>query len=216
MITLITGASRGLGYALGVALAPVSHVIAVGRTIGGLEELDDAINAQGGSSTLVPLDLTDADGVSRMCIALHERWGGIDLWCHTAAQSASLSPAHHIATKDFTKSLDVHVRVALDLIAKIDPLLRAKGGRAVFMGDNHRGEKFFGSYAAAKAAEIALFEAWQAENAKLGPTITRFDPKPMPTATRARFFPGEATSALTPTTEEAQRLLETLGLKPAA
>ncbi|MEO1563621.1 MAG: SDR family NAD(P)-dependent oxidoreductase [Pseudomonadota bacterium] len=215
MITLITGASRGLGFAIGEALAATSHVIAVARTVGGLEDLDDAIKTKGGEATLVPLDLTDADGVSRMCLSIHERWGGLDLWVHTATQPVPLAPLPHTEAAEFTKSMTLHANVARDLIVKIDPLLRAKSGRAVYMQDNHQGEKFFGTYAAAKAAEAALFAAWASENEKLGPIVSAFHPAPMPTATRARFFPGEDKAALSTPRDEANRVLTELGLAKA-
>jgi len=216
MISLITGASRGLGYAVAKSLAPHSHIIAVARTVGALEELDDDVKSLGGETTLVPLDLTDADGVARMCLAIHERWGGVDLWIHTAAQAAPLSPTHHIEAKEFAKSMAVHSTVAADLIAKVDPLLRAKNGKAVFMRDDHSGEKFFGTYAAAKAAETALFEAWQAETSSSGPVVIGFTPNPMPTGTRARFFPGEDRKALSPCADEANRLTKELGLSSSS
>ena len=66
-IALVTGASRGIGYATARALAKVgAHVVAVARTQGGLEELDDAIRKDGGAATLVPLDLTDFEGIARL------------------------------------------------------------------------------------------------------------------------------------------------------
>ncbi|MEM9716065.1 MAG: SDR family oxidoreductase [Pseudomonadota bacterium] len=207
MIALITGASRGLGYALAAALAPKYHIIAVARTAGGLEDLDDVIQSKGGSSTLVPLDLTDADGVSRMCLSIHERWGAIDLWAHTASEAPPLSPAHHITAKELGKTINLHVTTTSDLINKVDPLLRPNRGHAIFMRDDHSEEKFFGSYAAAKAAETALFEAWRAESLKSGPKVVGFAPNPMPTATRARFFPGEDRGKLSPCQDEADRLI---------
>ena len=212
MIALVTGASRGLGYAVAKALAPKAHVIAVARTVGALEELDDEIKAKGGEAMLVPLDLGKADGVSRMCIAINDRWGGVDLWVHSLAQAAPLSPVNHIASEDLTKSVTAHAMIAADLIAKVDPLLRSKGGQAVFMRDDHQGEKFFGAYAAAKAAEAALFEAWAAETEKTGPKVHGFTPNPMPTATRARFFPGEDRDALARCPAEAERLLKEIGI----
>ncbi|MEO0343282.1 MAG: SDR family oxidoreductase [Pseudomonadota bacterium] len=212
MIALITGASRGLGFALGRALASKYHVVAVARTVGALEELDDSIQAKGGNATLVPLDLTDAEGVSRMCAAIFERWGGIDLWLHTAAHATSLSPAHHIAADDIATTIQVHVHATSDLISKVDPLLRARNGTAVFMQDDQLDKKFFGSYAAGKAAEAALFRAWAAETIKSGPTVLGFSPNPMPTGTRARFFPGEDKSALYGCANEAQRLISEHGL----
>ncbi|MEM9211597.1 MAG: SDR family oxidoreductase [Pseudomonadota bacterium] len=216
MIALITGASRGLGYAVSAALAHTHHVIAVARTTGALEDLDDVIQAQGGAATLVPLDLNDSDGVSRMCAAIYERWGGVDLWVHTAAQAAPLSPAHHIAPKDFAKSLSLHATVTSDLITKIDPLLRPKKGTAVYMSDDHVGAKFFGTYAAAKSAEGALFSTWAKETEKQDIEIVSFAPQPMPTSTRARFYPGENRSSLASPADEAQRLLDVLKIKVAA
>ena len=97
-IALVTGASRGLGAAVAQKLATDGyHVIAVARTTGALEELDDRIQADGGSATLAPFDITDEEAIKRMCISVHQRWGGLDLWVHCAIHTAPLSPVGHIA-----------------------------------------------------------------------------------------------------------------------
>lgn len=222
-IALITGASHGLGAALAEALAARGwHVIAAARTTGALEELDDRIKAAGGSATLVPVDVTNDDAMRRICLSIHQRWGKVDLWAHTAVHVPPLSPAGHVAIKDWDRTLAVTLRATGTLIPLIEPLLRAAPeGTALFFDDPSwradTGEvrKFFGAYGAAKAGQIALARAWAAENATLGaaraPRVLIDAPAPMPTATRARFFPGEDRSALTPCANEAVRIVRHLG-----
>lgn len=195
-LALITGASRGLGAALAEALAPEFHVVAVGRTVGALEELDDRIKAKGGSATLAPMNVTDPGAMATLCRGIHDRWGALDLWCHTAVHAAPLTPTHMIGDKDFAKSVAGNVTATATLIAYVAPLL-GQTGRAVFFDDPRAGEKFFGSYGASKAAQIALARSWQAETVKTGPEVEILTPPPMPTATRARFFPGENREGLT-------------------
>lgn len=212
-IALITGASRGLGAALAETLAAQGwHILAVARTTGALEELDDRIRAAGGTATLVPMDVGQPEPMAQMARAIAERWGGLDLWAHTAIHAAPLSPAPHIDAKDFQKSVDLNVVTTRGLIGLFEPLLRLRGGgaTALFFDDPCAGKKFFGSYGATKAAQIALAQSWQAENATLPPRVVIATPAPMPTATRARFFPGEDRSRLTPCKSEAERILAAL------
>lgn len=203
---LITGATRGLGHALALALAPSHHIIAVGRTVGALEELDDAVAAAGGQATLAPMDITVPEAMQQLCRSIHDRWGGLDLWLHTAVHAGPLSPAPHLADKDFDKSLAVNVKATQRLIAYVAPLLGDRG-RAVFFDDPRAGQKFFGHYGATKAAQIALAQSWAAETVRTGPKVLILSPEPMPTATRARFYPGEDRSRLATPAAEAARLL---------
>ena len=205
-IALITGASRGLGAALAKALAPTHHIVAVGKTVGALEELDDAIQAAGGAATLAPMDITVDAAMQQLCRGVFDRWGKIDLWLHTAIHAAPLAPAGHIGPKDLAKSMTINIEATSRLIAYISPLLGATG-RAVFFDDPRGGQQFFGAYGATKAGQIALARSWQAETVKTGPNVDILTPKPMPTATRARFYPGEDRNALTDPTTEAARLL---------
>ncbi|MEL6644976.1 MAG: SDR family oxidoreductase [Pseudomonadota bacterium] len=210
-IALITGASRGLGAALAVALAPTHHIVAVARTTGALEEVDDRIQAAGGSATLAPMDITNADAMTHMCGSLQNRWGHVDLWVHTAVHAAPLSPAGHIGRKDWDKSVAINITATSVLIPLVEQLLlAAPAGTALFLDDPRAGEKFFGAYGATKAAQIALARSWQAETVKIGPRVLIETPKPMPTATRARFFPGENRDALTPPADVAQTLVAQL------
>ncbi len=205
-IALITGASRGLGAAFAVALAPTHHIVAVAKTVGALEELDDAITAAGGQTTLAPMDITIESAMQQLCRSIHDRWGRLDLWVHTAIHAAPLAPAGYIAPKDFDKSVAINVTATARLIGYVAPLL-GQDGRAVFMDDARAGEKFFGSYGATKAAQMALARSWQAESVKTGPQVRILTPAPMPTALRARFFPGEDRGRLADPEAEAQRLL---------
>ena len=194
-IALITGASRGLGAALAEALAPTHHIIAVARTVGALEELDDRIKAKGGAATLAPMDITTEAAMATLCRGIYDRWGSIDLWTHTAIHAAPMSPASHIDAKDMVKSVAINLTATATLINFLAPLL-GTDGQALFFDDPRAGTKFFGSYGATKGAQISLARSWQIETAKTGPKVHITTPDPMPTATRARFFPGEDRSTL--------------------
>ncbi len=215
-VALITGASRGLGAATAEALAARGwHVIAVARTTGALEELDDRIRAAGNpGATLVPLDITDDAGLQRMCVAIHERWGKVDLWLHTAIFAAPLSPAGHVPEKDWDRIVQVNIRATQKLIAYVEPLLKAApDGLAVLpVDESPLGRPFMAAHGAAKAAQHALWDSWQAETRRIGPRVMRFAPRPMPTALRGRFFPGEDRSALTHPRDEAARMLAELDI----
>lgn len=205
-LALITGASRGLGFALAEALAPGYHIVAVARTVGGLEELDDRIKAKGGEATLAPMDITDRDAMAHLCRSVHDRWGSLDFWAHTAIHAAPLTPAPHMDAKDWQKSLATNTDAMAHMIPFVAALL-GETGTALFFDDPHGGEAFFGHYGATKAAQIALARSWQAESAKIGPKVHILSPKPMATATRARFFPGEDRAPLAIPADEAKRLL---------
>ncbi len=212
---LVTGASRGLGSAIAEQLALRGwHVVAVGRTVGGLEELDDRVKRAGlpgaGGLTLAPMDVTNDDAMRHLCRSIHDRWGGLHLWVHAAIHAAPLAPAGHIDQKDWEKSLATNCRATGMLIPMVEPLLRAHEGTALFLDDPRAGQPFFGSYGASKAAQMALARSWQVESAKHGPKVVIATPKALPTATRARFFPGEDRSQLADIQAEAARILDTL------
>ena len=124
-IALITGASRGLGAALAEQLAATHHIVAVAKTVGALEELDDRIQASGGAATLAPMDITKPDAMAQLCRGIYDRWGHVDLWAHTAIHAAPLAPANHIDAKDLVKSMDINVTATATLIQMVAPLLDA-------------------------------------------------------------------------------------------
>ena len=205
-VALITGASRGLGAAFAESLAQTHHIVAVGRTTGALEALDDRIQAKGGKATLAPMDITQKDAMAHLCKSLFERWRSIDMWVHTAIHAAPLTPAATLDAKDWEKSIAVNVTAAGHLIPLVFPLL-SNTSKAIFFDDNHSGDKFFSAYGATKAAQISLARIWAAEHVRSGPKIHILEPNPMPTAIRARFHPGEDKSKLTEPKIEARRLL---------
>jgi NAD(P)-dependent dehydrogenase (short-subunit alcohol dehydrogenase family) len=208
---LITGASRGFGAAAAEELALQGyHIIAVARTTGALEELDDRIQAKGGSATLVPMSITDELSIQRLCLAVYERWGGLDLWVHAAIHAPPLSPAPHVDAKDWDKTCDINITATARLIPNIEPLLRARKGIAAHIHDPQIGRKFFAAYGASKAAQKALFDSWAAEATTGSAHVVSFTPNPMPTATRARFFPGEDRSLLADPRDEARRFVKEL------
>ena len=211
-IALVTGASRGFGYAVASGLGRRgAHVVALARTLGGLEELADEIAAGGGASTLVPMDITDEDALKRMCRAIHDRWGRIDLLVHCAAHAVPLSPVEHTGQKDFDRAWDVNAKAVLRLITNCQPLLEASpSGQAVFIRDGNIGPKFFAGYGPSRNAGTQIAESWAAEKAQTGPKVHFFAPQPMATALRSRFFPGEDRSKLVPCEVEAKRLLSEL------
>jgi NAD(P)-dependent dehydrogenase (short-subunit alcohol dehydrogenase family) len=210
-IALITGASRGLGAALAEALCSSHHIVAVGRTTGALEDLDDRIKAKGGEATLAPMDITNPDAMAQLCRSIYDRWGQIDLWAHTAAHAAPLSPADHMDMGGWEKSVAINLTATGRLIGFVSPLLK-KDSHALFFEDSQGGQKFFGAYGATKTAQIALARSWAAETIKTGPKVHILTPAPLATALRARFFPGEDRAALAPPAAEAARLLQSLNL----
>jgi NAD(P)-dependent dehydrogenase (short-subunit alcohol dehydrogenase family) len=211
-IALITGASRGLGAALAEGLALRGwHVVAVARTAGALEELDDRVKAHkspgAGALTLAPMDITDTGAMQHLCLNIHQRWGALQLWAHTAVHVAPLAPAGSLDGKDWDKSIATNIRATGNLIPMVEPLLREGAGTALFTDDPRGGSKFFAAYGASKAAQIALAQSWAAETAKTGPRVIITTPAPMPTATRARFYPGEDRSKLADPRAEAEKII---------
>ena len=194
-IAVVTGASRGIGRATAVALAAAgAHVVAVARTQGGLEELDDEIRKDGGSATLVPLNLTDFDGIARLGAALHERHGKIDILVGNAGVAGPSSPLGHIEVKPWTDVMAINVTANFQLIRCMEPLLKqSDAGRAVFVtsGAANKAPAYIGPYAASKAALEALVRVWAEETASTKLRVNLFNPGPIRTRMRATVFPGE-------------------------
>jgi NAD(P)-dependent dehydrogenase (short-subunit alcohol dehydrogenase family) len=214
-IALVTGASRGIGAALSFELAAAgAHVVAVARTVGGLEELDDKIKAAGGTATLVPLDVKDSDGIARLALALHERYGRLDVLVGNAGLIGPLSPLGHIEPKDWDNLIAVNVTANWQLIRTMDPLLRAApAGRAVFMTSAvaHMGRAYWGPYAASKAALEELVRAYAAECATTPVRANLFAPGPTRTRMYLGAFPGIDPLTL-PAPEEVARAIVPLCL----
>ena len=199
-IAVVTGASRGIGYATAKALADEgAHIVAVARTVGGLEELDDEIKSGGGSATLVPLDLKDSDGIDRMGAALFERWKKLDILVANAGVLGRLTPLGHLEPQEWDNVLAVNVTANWRLIRAFDPLLRsADQGHAIFMtsGAAHIFKAYWGVYSTSKAALEALAYTYGAECAKTSICVNLVNPGPIRTAMRAKAMPGEDPATL--------------------
>jgi len=194
-VVLVTGASRGIGYAAArEAARRGAHVIAVARTVGGLEELDDEIQELGASTTLVPLDLRDGDAIDRLGAAIFERWGALDGLVANAAMLGTLSPLPHIAPEEFETVFAVNVTANFRLLRSMDLLLRqADAGRAVFVSSSsaRSAKPFWGLYAASKAALEAMVKSYAGEMATTTVKTNIFYPGAVRTKMRARAMPGE-------------------------
>ena len=194
-IALVTGASRGIGYATALALAKAgAHVIAVARTVGGLEELDDDIRKIGGAATLVPLDMTDFDGIARLGAALNDRHGRLDVLVGNAGIAGPSSPLGHVPLKDFQDTLAINVTANFQLVRCMDPLLKnSDAGRAVFLssGAAAKATAYLGPYAVSKAAVDTLARVWANETATTPLRVNLFNPGPTRTRMRKQVMPGE-------------------------
>jgi NAD(P)-dependent dehydrogenase (short-subunit alcohol dehydrogenase family) len=194
-IALVSGASRGIGYAVARALAKAgAHIVAVARTQAGLEELDDEIRKDGGSATLVPLNLTDFDGIARLGAALNERHGRLDILVGNAGIAGPSSPLGHIDLKPWTDVMAINVTANFQLIRCMEPLLKkSDAGRAVFITSAAASLAlaYVGPYAASKAALDTLVRVWAHETATTPLRVNLFSPGPIRTRMRATVFPGE-------------------------
>ena len=211
-IALITGASRGIGSATALALAKAgAHVVAVARTVGGLEELDDAIRNVGGAATLVPLDLKDYAGIDRLALALHERFKRLDVLVGNAGILGPLSPLGHVEAQAWDEVMAVNVTANWRLIRAMDPLLRrSDAGRAVFLTSEIAAlaVAYWGPYAASKAALEVLARTYAAETATTPVRVNLFAPGPLRTRMRAQAMPGEDPMTLETPDKAAEKIVE--------
>jgi NAD(P)-dependent dehydrogenase (short-subunit alcohol dehydrogenase family) len=202
-LALVTGASRGIGRAIAIELARAgAHVIALARTQGALEALDDAIRADGGEATLVPCDLTDFDALDRLGAAIFERWARLDIFIANAGILGPVSPLAHVEPAQWEDVLRVNVTANWRLVRSLDPLLRAApAGRVVFIssGAGHpvEAKPYFGPYATSKAAIDMLARTYAAETMNISAVkVMVANPGPLRTRMRAQAMPGEDPNSL--------------------
>jgi NAD(P)-dependent dehydrogenase (short-subunit alcohol dehydrogenase family) len=211
-IALVTGASRGIGYALSLALARAgAHIVAVARTVGGLEELDDAVRAAGSAATLVPLDMRDYDGFYRLAASLNERYARLDVLVGNAAIGGQRSPLAHVMPPAWDEAMAVNVTANYHLIRAMDPLLRrSAAGRAVFVtsGAATSARAYAGPYSVSKAALNALARTYADETHSTTPVrVNLFNPGPTRTRMRAQVMPGEDPMTLPTPEQVAEKIL---------
>lgn len=204
-VALVTGASRGLGYATAIHLAREgAHIVATARTKGGLEELDDAVKAVGSTATLVPMNIIDLDAIDRLGAAIFERWKKLDILIGNAGTLGKLTPLAHLDPKVWDESLAINLTSNYRLIRSMDPLLQAAtAGRAVLVtsGLAQKCWAYWGAYSIGKAALEALMKTYAAEVATTNIRVNCFSPGPTRTKMRATAMPGEDPETL-PTPEQ--------------
>jgi NAD(P)-dependent dehydrogenase (short-subunit alcohol dehydrogenase family) len=212
-IALVTGASRGIGRAAALALAGAgAHVVAVARTQGALEELDDEIRSMTGEpATLVPMDLANGDGLDQLGLAIHQRHGRLDILVHAGAMLGGLWPVAHMSPTHWDHVVSVNLTSAYRLIRSFEPLLRqSQAGRAIVLtsGVAERPRAFWGAYAATKAGLEALVRCWADEIESTNVRAVLLDPNVMRTRMRAEAFPGEDPETLVDPSEIGPLIVE--------
>jgi NAD(P)-dependent dehydrogenase (short-subunit alcohol dehydrogenase family) len=195
-IAVVTGASRGIGYAASLELARAgAHVYLLARTVGSLEALDDEIKSIGGEATIVPLDITDYDAIDRLGGILAEKYGKLDILIGNAGTLGDITPVSHLKPKVWDQLLSINVTANYRLIRSLDPLLRAAdNGRAIFVGSSNVARNpshYWGGYAASKAAMECLVKTYALEVEKSNLRVNILNPGAIRTAMRAKAAPGE-------------------------
>ena len=211
-IALITGASRGIGRASALALAGAgAHVLALARTVGGLEELDDEISKAGGKASLIPADLTEFETIDQLGPALAKRFAKLDVLVLNAGVLGELAPLTDISPKAWRRVFDTNVEANWRLLRTLDPLLRASGGaRVIVLTSKIGGEiarPFWGAYAASKAALEMLAKTYAEETRQAGIRVAIIAPGAMRTKMRAEAMPGERPETLPDPSEIAPLIL---------
>lgn len=211
---VVTGASRGIGYFTALQLAEHgAHIVAVARTVGGLEDLDDAIKAKNGSATLVPMDLKDFEAIDRLGGAIYERWGKLDGLVANGGILGVLSPLGHIKPSEWDNVLAINVTANFRLIRSLDPLLRqAEAARVVFLssGAAWKCKPYWGVYSTSKAAVEALAKTYAGETSQTSILVNAINPGATRTAMRAKAMPGEDPDTLPKPAEIAKKIVATL------
>ncbi|MEG3180497.1 SDR family NAD(P)-dependent oxidoreductase [Sphingomonas sp. LT1P40] len=208
---LVTGASRGIGAATAIALAAQgAHVILTARTAGGLEEVEEAIDAAGGTATIAPMDLLESDAIPRLAAAVTERWGSLDILVLNAAALGSLAAIAAFDPKEVAKTLALNISAQAALIGAFDPLLRkAEAARVIGItsGVARQPRAYWGLYGASKAAFENLVLSYGEEVRNLTKVrVALLDPGATRTKMRARAYPGEAPESVKPPEVVADRI----------
>lgn len=215
-VALVTGASRGIGAATAIALAAQgAHVILTARTTGGLEEVEEAIFAAGGSATIAPMDLLESDSIPRLAAAVAERWGKLDILVLNAAALGTLAAIAAFDAKEVAKTLALNVSAQAALIGAFDPLLRkAEAGRVIGLTSTvaRKPRAFWGLYGATKAAFENLVLSYGEEVGNLTKVrVALLNPGATRTKMRARAYPGEAPESVKPPEVVAERIVALIG-----
>jgi NAD(P)-dependent dehydrogenase (short-subunit alcohol dehydrogenase family) len=210
-VALVTGASRGIGRAAALAYAAAgAHVVALARTTGALEELDDEIRAAGGQATLVPVDLSDAPAIEKLGPAVLQRWGRLDILLANAGILGPLSPLTHASAKEWNRVFDTNVTANWRLLKSVEPALQASDAARIILmssGAAHKCLAYWGPYSISKAAVEAMARTYAAETATTPLKVMLVNPGPLRTRMRAEAMPGEDPQTLRTPEELAPHLV---------
>ena len=194
-IALVTGAARGMGYALSLALVREGvHVVAVDRTVEGLKKLEGAIKAAGGTAAIMPLEMRDYNAIARLAATLSERHGRLDIMVGNAALVGSNLSLDRFPSNEWEEVLAVNVTANWHLIRNMHALLlRSDAGRVVFMtsGAAFQAPANRGLYSTTKSALEALALTYANETLSTPIRVNLFAPGPTRTPMRASVAPNE-------------------------
>lgn len=199
-IALVTGASRGIGAAVAKRYAAEgAHVLLLARTIGGLEEVDDAIQTAGGTATIVPCDLKEGAKIDELGGVIAKRYGKLDILVGNAGLLGVLSPVGHIPPNTWDDVFNVNVTANYRLLRSFDALLKqSDAGRALFVtsGIAHVNAPNWSAYAASKAALEKLVECYAEEVNHTNIRVNLVNPGEVATRMHKQAMPGIDESTL--------------------
>jgi NAD(P)-dependent dehydrogenase (short-subunit alcohol dehydrogenase family) len=214
-VALVTGSSRGIGAACALELAKAgAHVVLTGRDVRELEAVEDAIHAEGGQSTIAPLDLTEGDSIARLAAAIAGRWDKLDILVISAAYLPTLTPVTQIEPKQFNQAITTNILATQILLAAFDPLLKRSGqGRIIGMTSSvgSQPRAYWAAYGATKAAFESMLDSYAQEVEKIGGVkVAIVDPGATRTTMRAKAYPGEDPSTVKPANIVGEQVVELL------
>jgi len=212
-LALVTGASKGIGAATAEAFAAAgAHVVLTARDVKALETVEDRIHAAGGTSTIAPLDLTEADSVARLAAAVSGRWDKLDYLILSAAYLPQLTPVTQIDPQQFSQAVTTNLLASQAMLAGFDPLLkRADAARVVGLTSSVGAgpRAYWSAYGSTKAAFDNLLQSYAQEVEKISQIrVAIVDPGATRTAMRAKAYPGEDPATVKPPEEVAARIVE--------
>ena len=212
-LALVTGASRGIGAATAEALAARgAHVVLTARTAADLEGVEQRIFDAGGSATIAPLDLTQADAIAKLAAAIGGRWEALDVLVLNAATLGTLGAVPAIDPPEMARVLTLNVSAQAALIAAFDPMLRrSAAARVIGLTSSvaRTPRAYWGLYGASKAAFETLLAAYGDEMGAISRIRTAIvDPGATRTVMRARAYPGEDPDAVKPPETVGERIAE--------
>ena len=209
-IALITGAGSGIGAETAIILAKEKyHTIITGKSISSLEKTEKIIVGNGGSCTLVKLDMNDFIGIDKLGLEIFKRWKKLDILISNAAILGTLGPIHHQSNDEFIQVLNVNLVSNHRLIRSIEPLLKnSPQPKAYFMSSTVANEPrpFWGAYAISKASLQHMVKIWSKENQNNNLSISIINPGKTNTKMRKQAMPGENVDNLQTPREVAEKI----------